>query len=470
MSDATANLPATLEAQFEMFTPQIQAVLPAHITVEKFKRVVLTAINNNPDLLTADRRSLFNASVLAANDGLLPDGREAALVVFNTKVKIEGKETWIKKVQYMPMVAGIRKRMRNSGEVLSADAYVVYSKDRFSYQLGDDPKIEHHPAQGFDRGEPVGAYAVIKLKNGEVLREVMSKAEIEAIRAMSRAPDSLMWSKVWGEGARKVVLRRCSKAAPVNADVDLLLRRDDELEEESLPALAPPEPRPERGRAPEPFDLFDDTGTLVGTWPDAAGYARELVAMLNDENMDFETVEAANFSQVARLPAALATDVENAYGRRVKAASEMPGVGHGGAAVSSGRSSPHVTGAAGFHAAATPASSDSAAATRAVAPADRAHQDGLDTAAEITAEGKPVAPAPKPAYSLVDHRGEQVYGYEPGAPEAERYFRDLGELCGMDKDLGVAIWKANYATTAKTAREHGLMGSAKALAAKYGGK
>jgi recombination protein RecT len=108
-------------------------LLPSHIPVEKFKRVVVVAISQNPDLFKADRRSLFTAAQKCAADGLLPDGRQAALVVYGNQAT------------YMPMVAGIRQRMRNSGEVLSAEAHVVYRNDKFFRKLGDDPAIVHEP-------------------------------------------------------------------------------------------------------------------------------------------------------------------------------------------------------------------------------------------------------------------------------------------------------------------------------------
>jgi hypothetical protein len=100
-------------------------------------------------------------------------------------------------VQYMPMIAGIRKRMRNTGQVLSADAHVIYAMDKFHQVQGDDPKIIHDPVPlGQERGQPIGAYAIIKLANGEVLREVMSRAEIEHIRKhFSKAPNSPAWVK-----------------------------------------------------------------------------------------------------------------------------------------------------------------------------------------------------------------------------------------------------------------------------------
>jgi recombination protein RecT len=74
-----------LRGAITRMAPEFKAALPAHVTVEKFTRVALTAINSNPDLRQADHRSLFGAITKLAQDGLLPDGREAALVIFNTK-------------------------------------------------------------------------------------------------------------------------------------------------------------------------------------------------------------------------------------------------------------------------------------------------------------------------------------------------------------------------------------------------
>ena len=220
-----ARKPSAFEAELIEYEPQLAAALPSHIPVERFKRTVVTAINQAPDLAKAERRSLFTACVRAAQDGLLPDGKEAALVVFNTKNKKTNE--WRKLVQYMPMVQGIIKRMRNSGELAAIYAHVIFAKDEFTYQLGDDPKIVHKPAL-LDRGEPIGVYAVAKLTNGEVQREIMSIAEVEKVRAVSRAKDDGPWRDWWEEMARKTVIRRLSKRLPNSSDIDEMMRREDE--------------------------------------------------------------------------------------------------------------------------------------------------------------------------------------------------------------------------------------------------
>jgi recombination protein RecT len=264
-----------IEQALEVYAPNFAAVLPPNIPVDHFKRIVVTALNINPALANADRRTLFNAAVKLASDGLLPDGREAALVVYKTKIKDrQGREHWIEAVQAMPMIAGIRKRLRNSGEVDSAIAEVVYRHDRFKYALGDQAFIEHEPPPlDQDRGEPVGAYAIIKLASGETIREVMSVKEIERVRAVSRAKDRGPWVDWWGEMARKVVLRRASKAAPQASVLEKLLMRDEEMDHlpapEILPAI-PPRPTREQfiqtAEPDPPLEVVDMTGT-VGEYP-----------------------------------------------------------------------------------------------------------------------------------------------------------------------------------------------------------
>lgn len=211
-----------------LMEPEFKHALPVHMPVERFMRVVITAVQRSPDLLVADRKSLFSSCMLCAQDGLLPDGREAALVIYNTKSKRDGKEIWEKRVQYIPMIAGIRKKVRNSDEIATWDARVVFANDHFEVVLGDNERIEHKP-NIFNPGDPVAVYSIAVLKNGERSREVMTIAEVQAVRARSKAKDSGPWITDFNEMARKTVLRRHSKALPVSTDLDDLIRRDDAL-------------------------------------------------------------------------------------------------------------------------------------------------------------------------------------------------------------------------------------------------
>jgi recombination protein RecT len=219
-----------LRSQLENMEVQFKNALPAHIPVERFMRVVLTAIQNNPDLLKADRKSLWNAAMKAAQDGLLPDGREGAMVV--RKMGGGGLS-----ITWQPMIAGIRKKARNSGEIATWDAHIVCAGDHFQFQLGDNPQINHSYGLQTERGAIIGAYSVCVLKDGTKSYEVMSIGEMYAIRDRSDAwkafkaqrIKSTPWSTDEGEMCRKTVARRHSKVIPMSSDLDDLMRRDDEL-------------------------------------------------------------------------------------------------------------------------------------------------------------------------------------------------------------------------------------------------
>ena len=167
--------------------PQLQQVLPPQIDVDKFIRTASGAIQQQPELADSNKSSLFMACQRAAQDGLIIDSREAALVLFNKNVAPKGqKAKWEKHAQYMPMTAGILKKARNSGEIKSINAYAVYEEDEFEYSLGLTPNIHHVPNLD-EPGEFRLAYAVAQLKDGGIQLQVMTKAQIEKVRKCSKS-------------------------------------------------------------------------------------------------------------------------------------------------------------------------------------------------------------------------------------------------------------------------------------------
>lgn len=213
---------------------EIAKALPVDIDPDRFIRTVVTSVQMNQDLAYADRRSLFGACMKAAQDGLLPDGREAVLNIYNTKVKDKatGREEWVQTVQYLPMVRGILKVMRNSGMIAHIDAAAVYERDEFSFERGDDPKIVHNPYLGDDEpGKVIAAYIIVRLTNGETHREVMPRRDIEKTRAASKSGDgaSSPWTKWYDQMAIKAVIKRASKILPTSSEaLDRVLQNDND--------------------------------------------------------------------------------------------------------------------------------------------------------------------------------------------------------------------------------------------------
>lgn len=241
-SQENANPIAVIRQNLTAMAPELRAALPAHVSVEKFSRVVMTALQQAPALVNSDRRSLFGAVVRLAQDGLLPDGREAAIVMFGAKA------------QAMPMIAGVLKKIRQSGEVAKISAQVVHENDHFIWSLGFDETVEHSPpALDKPRGKAIGAYATAVLKDGSRLLEVMTLEEIEQVRAVSRAAKNGPWVQWWGEMARKTVMRRLSKRLPMSTDLDDVFARDATLSHSEPPAIT----LIEGGRADEPVSRLD---------------------------------------------------------------------------------------------------------------------------------------------------------------------------------------------------------------------
>ncbi len=198
---------------------QFKLALPQHITVERFVRIATTALANNPDLNQCSTQSVMNALLKCAQDGLLPDNKEAALVKFGSVA------------QYMPMVYGLIKRMRNSGDVTSVNAYIVYSNDEFQYEIVDGVQhFRHKPNITKDRGQKLLAYAVVSLKDASPHIEVMTRDEIEKARKASKTQKEDRPTGIWAawedEMWKKTVIHRAAKRVPTSADIESLLRSD----------------------------------------------------------------------------------------------------------------------------------------------------------------------------------------------------------------------------------------------------
>ena len=86
---------------------QMTAVLPKGVTIEKMTEVAVMAVSQDPQLLEADRNSLYRACLAAAKRGLLPDKQEAALVVHSINTGTREKPVYSKQVVLLPMVQGL---------------------------------------------------------------------------------------------------------------------------------------------------------------------------------------------------------------------------------------------------------------------------------------------------------------------------------------------------------------------------
>lgn len=216
------------------------------VSVSRFVTTAKTAIQTHTDkdrLSKADRNSLYLSIKKAASDGLMPDNREAALVVYGSTV------------QYQPMVQGLVKLARNSGEIVSINSEVVYSNDEFElYYDFEGLKFKHAPNWKEDRGEPCLVWASVKLKSGEIIARAYPKKRILEIASRSKMSGNydINKGKDWEEFWRKAAIRNILKYAPRSTALDKVIEADNaefESYEEPVIEQAPIEPEVKETKA-----------------------------------------------------------------------------------------------------------------------------------------------------------------------------------------------------------------------------
>lgn len=206
---------------------RLTALLPDSMTAEKFAATVLTAVSKSKDknkLLSANRQSLLDAVQESAKDGLLVDGKQAALVVFKNMVT------------YMPMVQGLVTLSLRHPDVEKVEAYVVYESDYFSYKPATDSEPDFQPDWKIppsQKGEPCLAYAVVTKTSGQKIVRIVHRERILAIAADTRNSDKYSpKSKHFEEWWKKTAIRAVLKFAPKSVEADNVIEHDNQFYKE----------------------------------------------------------------------------------------------------------------------------------------------------------------------------------------------------------------------------------------------
>ena len=216
-----ANEQNSLPALIEKMEPEFKKVLGAMVPSDRFTRIARSLVQGSPDVAGLDRASLFKAIMQAAQDGLVLDGKEAAIIPF------KGKAT------YVPMVAGLVKRMRQHSEFANISTGIIYQREldegRIEYVKGDDERLTHNPIMFGDRGDAIGAYAILTTKDGQKFRAVLRKEEIEKRLAVGQnSSQKQQWKE---EFWLKTVIKHLYKLAPNSGDeggvLDQVFARDE---------------------------------------------------------------------------------------------------------------------------------------------------------------------------------------------------------------------------------------------------
>ena len=210
------------------FAKQVEKALPKHLTPDRFVRIAITALTKTPKLKDCTKESLFNALLNLSQMGLEPDGYHAHLIPYGNQCQLI--------IDYKGLVDLVMR----SGKVANIHADVVCDNDTFVYNMG---MVEEHRIDlRKERGEVYAVYAVATFTDGSKKAEVMSRADVEAVRGRSKAGRSGPWVTDWNEMAKKTVFRRLSKWLPISPEFRDHLESDFDRYPDMR--VDPVEPRP----------------------------------------------------------------------------------------------------------------------------------------------------------------------------------------------------------------------------------
>lgn len=209
------------------FKDKFASALPSVITPERFARISANAVAGNPQLANCTKTSLIGALLCSAQAGLEPNTAlgQAYIIPY-------GKEA-----QFQISYKGLIELAHRSGQLKDISAHIVYENDTFEYELGLEPKLKHIPAMK-DRGEAVWVYAVYHLVSGGYGFEVMSVEDINKHRnKYSKVrSNSSPWVTAWEEMAKKTVVKKALKYAPMASDFVRASNQDEHTADIDLKA------------------------------------------------------------------------------------------------------------------------------------------------------------------------------------------------------------------------------------------
>lgn len=216
----------TMQQYIKQMEGEIRKALPSVLTPERFTRITLSALSSNPRLQECTPQSFLGAMMTAAQLGVEPNTPlgQAYLIPF--------KNHGVMETQFQLGYKGMIDLAYRSGEISTIQAHVVYTNDRFSYSFGLNPTLEHIPATA-DRGEPTHVYAVFRTKDGGFGYDVMSMDDVrQHAKKYSKSYGNGPWQTNFEEMAKKTVLKRVLKYAPLKSDFVRQLSTDESIKTE----------------------------------------------------------------------------------------------------------------------------------------------------------------------------------------------------------------------------------------------
>jgi len=197
---------------------EIVALAPKYVNKERMMSIFLEAANN-PKIQACTKISVLKSAKRMAEMGTDRVGAGGVwLIPF-------GKELTV-----IPDWRLIIDKARRVGVIKHATAEAVFDGDEFSYERGMNPNLIHKPNMKSNKKKLIAAYCIYTLPDGSKDFDVMTKDEVDAIRARSKAKDSGPWVTDFAEMAKKTVIKRGLKVFEgASPELTKLMDMDNEV-------------------------------------------------------------------------------------------------------------------------------------------------------------------------------------------------------------------------------------------------
>ncbi len=198
-----------IKPELEKASPMLAKIAPKEFG-QHIPRLITcfnVAARKTPQLLECDPKSIVLALAQSAAIGIFPNtpANRAYLIPYKTECQLQ--------IGY----PGLIELAMRTGLVANVKGVAVYKNDVFDMYEGSDPKIVHKPAL-FNRGgdaDIIGAYGLVKFRNGESQFRWLDRDALEKRRAMAFSKgEKGPWKDWFKEQCEKTgikyTLRQCS--------------------------------------------------------------------------------------------------------------------------------------------------------------------------------------------------------------------------------------------------------------------
>lgn len=246
-TEITKIQPPSFDRQLATYLKGMGSLVPKEVA-NRLLRLMTVEAALNPKIQECTQASVMRAVYLSAQLALEVGAVKGELYMIPRNISYKDeKGQWAKEMQLQVQIGykGYLTLARRSGQISMVDAHVVFDGDAYEISLGTDPKLIHVPQKGIDRTKTsniIGAYCIVKLKDGSVYFEWLWKDEIDARRARSEnRSDKGPWTTDYAAMARKTAIRALFTGGrvPMADQIGLATLLDEEASpEQTRAALA----------------------------------------------------------------------------------------------------------------------------------------------------------------------------------------------------------------------------------------